>query len=84
VARTAAGRQPAQGGRDHLHHRLLDSGMSARQILALYWGLSASFGLLGIADISPSAKLIGLALLLLIGAGLIVYATRRVPVRSPQ
>jgi hypothetical protein len=53
VARTASGRQPAQGGRDHLHHRLLDSGMSARQILALYWGLSASFGLLGIADISP-------------------------------
>jgi UDP-GlcNAc:undecaprenyl-phosphate GlcNAc-1-phosphate transferase len=84
VARTASGRQPAQGGRDHLHHRLLDSGMSARQILALYWGLSASFGLLGIADISPSAKLIGLALLLLIGAGLIIYATRRVPARSPQ
>jgi UDP-N-acetylmuramyl pentapeptide phosphotransferase/UDP-N-acetylglucosamine-1-phosphate transferase len=84
VARIASGKQPMRSGRDHLHHRLLDSGMSPRQILALYWGLSAGFGLLGIADISPYAKLIGLALLIVIGIGLIAYATRRVTVRSPQ
>ncbi len=84
IARTISGKQPTRGGRDHLHHRLLDSGLSQRQILALYWGLSAGFGLLGIADISPYAKLIGLALLLLIGAGLIAYATRRVAVRPSR
>ncbi len=84
IARTISGKQPTRGGRDHLHHRLLDSGLSQRQILALYWGLSAGFGLLGIADISPYAKLIGLALLLLIGAGLIAYATRRVIVRPSR
>ncbi|MCS6840530.1 MAG: undecaprenyl/decaprenyl-phosphate alpha-N-acetylglucosaminyl 1-phosphate transferase [Roseiflexus sp.] len=84
VARTASGKQPMHGGRDHLHYRLLDSGMSPRQVLALYWGLSAGFGLLGIADISPSAKLVGLALLVLIGIGLMAYAARRITVRSSQ
>ncbi|MFQ3632143.1 glycosyltransferase family 4 protein [Roseiflexus sp.] len=84
IARTISGKRPTRGGRDHLHHRLLDSGLSQRQILALYWGLSAGFGLLGIADISPYAKLTGLALLLLIGAGLIVYATRRVAVQPSR
>ncbi len=83
IARTVAGKQPMRGGRDHLHHRLLDGGMSPRQILALYCGLSTGFGLLGIADISPYAKLVGLAFLLLIGAGLIFYASRRVAAHSP-
>lgn len=85
ISRTVSGKQPMHGGRDHLHHRLLDGGMSPRQILAIYCGLSAAFGLLGISDISPYAKLVGLALLLLIGAGLIVYAARLNPAnKAPQ
>jgi UDP-N-acetylmuramyl pentapeptide phosphotransferase/UDP-N-acetylglucosamine-1-phosphate transferase len=78
VARTASGRAPMHGGRDHLHHRLLDLGLSARQIVMFYYALSAGFGLLGISGASPIFKLAALALLLLIGAGVIGYAARRV------
>lgn len=77
VSRTAAGRSPMRGGRDHLHHRLADMGMSARQIVLLYAALSLAFGLLGISGATPAVKLAALLLLLLIGIGVILYATRR-------
>src|SRR5579859_243544 len=47
VSRTLGGRSPAHAGRDHLHYRLQDLGLSPRQILLFYYSLSASFGLLG-------------------------------------
>ncbi|HWQ16023.1 MAG TPA: MraY family glycosyltransferase [Roseiflexaceae bacterium] len=74
VARAAAGRSPMRGGRDHLHHRLLDLGLSPRQIVVFYYTLSAGFGLLGISGASPAVKLAALILLLLIGSGTIGYA----------
>jgi UDP-N-acetylmuramyl pentapeptide phosphotransferase/UDP-N-acetylglucosamine-1-phosphate transferase len=77
VSRAAAGRSPMRGGRDHLHHRLSDMGLSPRQILLVYFSLSIGFGLLGISDISPTAKLIALGLLVLIGGAIIIYATQR-------
>ncbi len=39
---------PAEPGRDHLHFRLLDLGMSQRQIVLLYYTFCASFGLLAL------------------------------------
>jgi UDP-GlcNAc:undecaprenyl-phosphate/decaprenyl-phosphate GlcNAc-1-phosphate transferase len=87
VSRTASGRPPMRGGRDHLHHRLLDMGLSPRQILLLYYTLSAGFGLLGISGASPAVKLIALVALLLIGAGIILYAARRAssePQQAPR
>jgi UDP-N-acetylmuramyl pentapeptide phosphotransferase/UDP-N-acetylglucosamine-1-phosphate transferase len=77
VSRARSGRSPAQSGRDHLHHRLLDLGFSQRQILGFYYLLSASFGLLGISDTHPTIKLIALGLLGLFGAAIITYVTWR-------
>jgi UDP-N-acetylmuramyl pentapeptide phosphotransferase/UDP-N-acetylglucosamine-1-phosphate transferase len=74
VARTMAGRSPMQGGRDHLHLRLRDLGFSGRQIVLFYYGLSASFGLVGISGASQIAKLAALGVLALIGASVIGYA----------
>jgi UDP-N-acetylmuramyl pentapeptide phosphotransferase/UDP-N-acetylglucosamine-1-phosphate transferase len=74
VARTLAGRSPMQGGRDHLHLRLRDLGFSGRQIVLFYYGLSASFGLVGISGASQIAKLAALSVLALIGAAVIGYA----------
>jgi UDP-N-acetylmuramyl pentapeptide phosphotransferase/UDP-N-acetylglucosamine-1-phosphate transferase len=74
VSRILSGRAPMSSGRDHLHLRLRDLGFSQRQIAIFYYGLSASFGLVGISGTSPTIKLIALILLGLIGAGVIGYA----------
>jgi UDP-GlcNAc:undecaprenyl-phosphate GlcNAc-1-phosphate transferase len=39
------GRSPLQGDRGHLHYRLLDLGLSQRQIVISYWVFCAVFGL---------------------------------------
>jgi hypothetical protein len=44
VSRVRHGQSPFQGGRDHLHFRLLDLGLSQRQIVIGYYLISALFG----------------------------------------
>jgi UDP-GlcNAc:undecaprenyl-phosphate GlcNAc-1-phosphate transferase len=39
---------PTQPGRDHLHYRLLDFGLSQRQIVVLYYTFCATFGLMAL------------------------------------
>jgi UDP-GlcNAc:undecaprenyl-phosphate GlcNAc-1-phosphate transferase len=52
------------GDRQHLHFRLLDLGLSERQVVWLYYGLSASFGLLGLM---VASRLVKLGVLLALG-----------------
>ncbi|ACL25053.1 glycosyltransferase family 4 protein [Chloroflexus aggregans] len=64
LTRTLRGRSAAQAGRDHLHHRFLDLGLSQRQVVACYYGLSIAFGAIGLLDFfTPLMKLIALVLL---------------------
>jgi len=48
VDRIRRGRLPFWGDRCHLHHRLLDLGLSQRRIVSLYYLLCASFGALAL------------------------------------
>ncbi len=50
VSRIRHGKSPFQGGRDHLHFRLLDLGLSQRQIVIGYYLISALFGALALID----------------------------------
>lgn len=74
LTRWRRGVSPGQGGRDHLHFRLLDLGLSERTIVLGYWGFSAAFGAITLLlngqwqKISALFVLGGLALLLLIWA----------------
>jgi UDP-N-acetylmuramyl pentapeptide phosphotransferase/UDP-N-acetylglucosamine-1-phosphate transferase len=77
VTRTLRGRSAAHAGRDHLHHRLLDLGLSQRQVVAIYYSLSALFGGIALLDLSPGVKLIALLLLVALVLGFIVYAAKR-------
>ena len=77
VARTLGGHSPAHSGRDHLHYRLLDLGFTARQIVIFYYTLSASFGLLGIADTPRAIKLVALLLLGVIVGAVLLYVSYR-------
>lgn len=46
--RIKGGRSPFIGGREHLHHRLLDLGWSKRKIALFYWLTSGFFGILAL------------------------------------
>lgn len=73
------GRRPTQGGRDHLHFRLLDAGWSPQRIRLAYYGFAAGAG--GIALLIPSALYKALALALL--AGLLLWVLRQAPPENP-
>ncbi len=75
AARTLQGRSAARSGRDHLHHRLLDMGLSQRQVVLIYYALSASFGAVALLDVPPVAKLGALVVLGTLVLGFLLYAS---------
>ncbi|HYN87674.1 MAG TPA: MraY family glycosyltransferase [Ardenticatenaceae bacterium] len=83
VSRVRRGQSPMRGGRDHLHHRLYDAGLSQRQVVLSYWAVTAFFGLLAL--LLP-ARIYKLYALLLVGslALLVLWALARRPVRAAE
>ena len=76
VRRIISGRSPVWGDRGHLHHRLLDAGLSKRQVAYFYWAITAILGFLAL-NLNTATKLytmIGVALGL---GGLILWLTYR-------
>lgn len=66
VNRLRLGRSPFLGDRGHLHHRLLDLGLSQRRVVLLFYVLCAVFGLLALILGTGLQKL-----LVLLGMGII-------------
>lgn len=54
---------PTHAGRDHLHYRLLDLGLSQRQIVLLYYSFCAAFGILALIIEVRLFKLLALAVI---------------------
>jgi len=54
---------PVKSGRDHLHYRLLDLGLSQRQIVTLYYTFCTAFGLLALVVADRIFKLIALVVM---------------------
>ncbi|NTW97363.1 MAG: undecaprenyl/decaprenyl-phosphate alpha-N-acetylglucosaminyl 1-phosphate transferase [Oscillochloris sp.] len=80
LSRTLRGGSAAHAGRDHLHHRLLDMGLSQRQVVLCYYTLSAVFGVIALLDFfTPLMKLAALLLLGVLVIGVMLYAARRRP-----
>ena len=76
LRRLASGKSPVWGDRGHLHHRLLDRGMSRRGVMIFYWAVTAVLGIIALS-INAQYKLytiIGIALAL---AGFILWLTYR-------
>ncbi|MGQ9927196.1 MAG: MraY family glycosyltransferase [Chloroflexaceae bacterium] len=74
LVRTLRGRGAARPGRDHLHHRLLALGLSQRQVVLIYYGVSLSFGAIALLDVPPVAKLLALLMLGVLVLGALLYA----------
>ncbi len=79
ISRIIRGKKPWIAGRDHLHHKLLDLGLSRRWIVIIFWLITALFG--SIALISGTyGKFIGiisLVLFLVIGMSTITILRKR-------
>lgn len=76
VRRIMAGKSPVWGDRKHLHHRLLDAGLSKKQVVYLYWMSTALLGFLALY-LNTSTKfytIIGVAILI---GGLLLWLTYR-------
>lgn len=76
IRRVLSGKSPVWGDRGHLHHKLLDSGLSKKQVSQVYWSLTAILGILAL-NLNSTYKLytiIGVSLFL---GGLILFLTRR-------
>ena len=70
VNRVTHGRNPAEGDRGHLHFRLLDLGVNARNIVLGYYLFCALFGALALITTSQLFKFIALLMMFaLVGVG---------------
>lgn len=70
--RLREGRSVFMGGREHMHHYLLDMGWSKPKIAIFYTGMSVVFAWLALA-LKPEAKLFTMAAVVLILGGTILW-----------
>lgn len=76
IRRLASGKSPVWGDRGHLHHRLLDSGLSKRQVSYFYWFVTALLGALAL-NLNTSSKLYTIVGVTILVGGLILWLTYR-------
>lgn len=69
VRRLISGRPLFTADREHIHHKLLQLGMSHRQVVIVLYGVSAIFALLSLFLLWPSGSSLGLVLAVL-GTGM--------------
>ncbi len=67
---------PMLAGRDHLHYRLLDAGLSQRQIVLFYYAFCATFGLLALLIEDRLFKLMALVMMGGFTLGLLWWLSR--------
>jgi len=69
MRRLISGRPLFTADREHIHHKLLQRGMSHRQVVIVLYGVSAIFALLSLFLLWPSGSTLGLVLAVL-GTGM--------------
>src|SRR5438128_1753706 len=77
---------PVHYDKTHLHHRLMATGLSVKQICYLFYGLALVFGLLALSFSGIHAahfyKLVGIVLAFVTMAGLIIWVDHRQRLRG--
>ena len=77
-SRWRRGVRPSQSGRDHLHFRLLDRGLSQRRIVLLYCGFSIFLGSLALLMPSARSKLLALIVMGILMVVILVWLSQTV------
>lgn len=76
LRRVLAGKSPVWGDTGHLHHRLLKTGLSKRQVANVYWSLTALLGIMALS-LNSTYKLYTMIAVALSLGGLIIWLTYR-------
>ncbi len=72
VVRRFLSRQPLfHADREHIHHKLINRGVSHRQAVLLLYGVSGCFGLLSLFLLNPNGRTMGVVLVVL-GLGILI------------
>ena len=74
IRRVAAGKHPMWGDRGHLHHKLLDSGLTQKQVVYFYWFATALLGALAL-NLNASYKLYTIIGVTIFIGGLLLWLT---------
>ncbi|HMM40777.1 MAG TPA: MraY family glycosyltransferase [Thermomicrobiales bacterium] len=82
VYRVMHGRSPIVADRGHLHHRLLDAGLSQPQVVGCFGLLTAVFGASALLLPTRESKLYVLMLMAIVLLGIIAWLARRRPIRN--
>ena len=77
ISRLRAGESIGQADRRHLHFRLLDLGLSQRQVVLLYYGYCALLGASALLIGSRLLKLITLVVLGIATLGVLAWLARQ-------
>lgn len=80
VRRVSSGRSPFSPDRGHIHHRLLDLGLSHRKTVLLIYLVCATLGLMSL--IVSSATGVFAFIIALVGFGVVAFVLRRDPVEA--
>jgi UDP-GlcNAc:undecaprenyl-phosphate GlcNAc-1-phosphate transferase len=80
VRRLSSGRSPFSPDRSHIHHRLLDLGLSHRSTVLLIYAVCATLGLMSLFVSSATGVLAFVGALILFG--LVAFALRRTPAEA--
>lgn len=76
IRRVLSGKSPVWGDRGHLHHKLLDFGLSKKQVSYFYWAATFFLGLVAI-NLTSSYKLYAIIGLIILLGGLLLWLTYR-------
>lgn len=76
VRRIVSGKSPVWGDRGHLHHRLLDFGMTKQQVAVFYWVITGVLGFLAL-NLNTTTKIYTMIGIAAIIGGLILWLTYR-------
>lgn len=77
IFRLLRGQSPMASDRRHLHHRLLDIGLTQPQVVMVFYVFSGVFGLMWFVLPSGLFKLYALAVMVLVLLALLVFISRR-------
>ena len=77
VFRLLRGKSPMSSDRGHLHHRLLDIGLSQQQVVMIFYLFSGAFGVLAFLLPSGLFKLYALGVMVVVLIVLLVVISRR-------
>ncbi len=72
IRRILSGKSPFWHDKKHLHHLLLQLGLSKRQIALFYWIVSAILGIISLT-LSSKAKLFAILMLAVIVGGILIF-----------